>query len=82
MNEDIMRETLKTAGAIIADYIRPRPKFEYPRDAERTLNRLIEILDNQKVAEAVYSAFDESADIPNQLGGPDQRSQEQVLPEG
>ena len=76
-----MREVLRDAGVAIAGYIRPRSTLENPRSAEWTLNRLIELLDNQKVAEAVYSHIDDAGGAPDTFR-PDQRSQEQVLPEG
>jgi hypothetical protein len=47
-DQDIVVTALKEAGLIIGDYLEPGPK-----DPLATINRLIEVLDNQKLAAAI-----------------------------
>jgi hypothetical protein len=48
-DQEIAVAALRTAGQIIAKYVEPG----HPRDAEATLNRLIELLDAQELAAAI-----------------------------
>jgi hypothetical protein len=47
-DQAIVIEALNEAGEIIAEYLEPGP-----RDAEATVNRLIQTLDNVRLAEAL-----------------------------
>jgi hypothetical protein len=48
-DRDVIFNSLKTAGQIIGEYLEPG----HPRNAEATLNKLIEVLDNQELAAAI-----------------------------
>jgi hypothetical protein len=48
-DHDIVVTALNEAALIIGDYLEPG----FPRDPVATINRLIEVLDNQKLAAAM-----------------------------
>jgi hypothetical protein len=48
-DRDIALNTLNEAALIIGDYLEPG----YPKDPTATVNRLIEVLDNQDLAAAI-----------------------------
>ncbi len=48
-DQDIVIAALNEAALIIGDYIEPG----HPRDPVATVNRLIEVLDNQELAAAI-----------------------------
>jgi hypothetical protein len=48
-DQDIVLAALNEAALIIGDYLEPG----HPRDPVATINRLIEVLDNQELAAAI-----------------------------
>jgi hypothetical protein len=47
-DQQVLLNALRDAGKIVGEYLEPGPQ-----DAVATINRLIEVLDNQKLATAI-----------------------------
>jgi hypothetical protein len=51
-DQDRINKAVATAQKVLGEYIEPGP-----RDCEQTINKLLDVLDDQKVAEAVEGSY-------------------------
>jgi hypothetical protein len=51
-DQDRINKAVTSAQKVLGEYIEPGP-----RDCEQTINKLLDVLDDQKVAEAVESSY-------------------------